>query len=57
MQQNNNQLQPTSSYGGGNNNRQENILDTKPAIIVLREDLIFMSFHQLKDLMQNKQNN
>ncbi|RCK65507.1 Growth regulation protein [Candida viswanathii] len=44
MQQTNNQLQPTSSYNtrhSGGNNRQENILETKPAIIVLREDLDF----------------
>lgn len=48
MQQANNQLHPSVSYGGngrhGHNNangRQENILETKPAIIVLREDLDF----------------
>ncbi|EMG47298.1 hypothetical protein G210_2398 [Candida maltosa Xu316] len=33
-------LQPTSSYSR-HGNRQENILETKPAIIVLREDLDF----------------
>ena len=63
MSTNTTNLTPVTSHNNGrhnnnnnnnNNNssrhnRQENILETKPAIIVLREDLDFMLYLHLKD--------